>query len=58
MRSRPKLEKIWIIRWTGPILWPDGITCNMCAKRGSREEVEAFAREKAEENGLEVEAIV
>ncbi len=55
---RPQLERIWMIRFSDGIHWPDGSWTHLCAKRGEYEEVKAFAEKTAEENGVEVEIII
>lgn len=48
----------YIIRWSGSFRQEDGIVSNMLCRLGPRKEVEKYAKEMAEKNGVTVEAIV
>ncbi len=54
MRKEPP---IWIIRWSKAIEWPDGVKSNMCARSGTREEVERYAKDMAEIHQMDVVVI-
>ena len=51
------MERIYIIRWDKPVLFPDGTYAHMICKLGTREEVERYARKVAKEHKVKVKVV-
>ena len=52
------LYEVFIIRWSKPVKFPDGIVSNMACHKGPIEEARKYADEIAEKHGVTVEVIV
>lgn len=50
--------QLFIIRWSAPVLFPDGKTTRIASQYGTRQEAEVYAREIAKEHGVDVECIL
>lgn len=50
-------QQLFIIRWSGPVLFRSGTRSNMCSYTGTREGAETYARKLAMENNVSVESI-
>jgi len=50
-------ERTYIIRFSDAIRFPSGNVTNMLVRHGSREAVEEYARQIAEENNITIEFI-
>lgn len=52
------LYEVFIIRWSKPVKFPDGIVSTMACHKGPIEEARKYADEIAEKHGVTVEVIV